>query len=92
MPDSMSEDHTFDAAKNFLVPPGKPPIKAIWDAATGAFTEPIVAVCTRSTNSNETVHAWEDLIHRDAFDPTVEFSDIFPANEAQMSHLNSLCD
>jgi len=42
-------------------------------------------VCTRSTNSNETVHAWEDLIHRDAFDPTVVFSDIFPANEEALA-------
>lgn len=38
---------------NSCVCEGKPDIKYVYDAVTGEFTEPLTAVCTRTTAMNE---------------------------------------
>jgi len=55
-----SFDHTYDTAKNFANEKGKPPIKMVWDGATGEYGEPITAVCTRGTDMDEVI-VWDHM-------------------------------
>jgi hypothetical protein len=74
----FSVDHTYDTARNFACE-----AKEVWNAVSG-FTEPLAMVLTNGTGLEEFIHALEDLAHRDGFDPTVIFSDTWPAGHECM--------
>ena len=71
--ETMSSDHTHDAAKSFNV--GKKTL--VWNVATG-WLKVLVYILVATASSSAFLHAAECLRHRKDFDPKAHYTDTWP--------------
>ena len=89
--ESVSTDHTHDAAKNCCKVKGQPDITKVWNCVSAK----IIAACSlyvKSTSKTELIHAIEELLHRQKFRPNRNFTDTWPSDRFMWESLWPFCE
>jgi len=87
---SSSNDHTHDTAKNFGPEKDMAPIGKVFNIVTECSAIALM-ICTEGGKKSETIHAIEDLAHRQGWKPKDNISDIWPGNKEMWEWLWEWC-